>query len=178
MQAFLFYVQCVSGRQTVIRSLAETHPTCGGFSWRHPLPILRSPIHQKVIRMFIRNSKLLTRYAMALLAGGLTGCAATISQEGLEQRTSAAIGRSVGTFTITKTGEEAGGRINYTARTRDGLTYQCYMYSATGFQKAMSFGQTPNSDAICSQMGRAAVPSASDGKPAACNPLLKAANRC
>lgn len=112
--------------------------------------------------------------AMALLVLGLTGCAATISQDGLEQRTSAAIGRNVGTFTITKTGEETGGRINYTAKTRDGVTYQCYMYSATGFQKAMSFGQTPHSDAICTQMGRGA-----DSKPApTCNPLLKAAGKC
>jgi len=119
------------------------------------------------------------RSAMALLVLGLGGCAATISQEGLEQRTSAAIGRDVGTFTIAKTGEETGGRINYTARTRDGATYQCYMYSATGFQKAMSFGQTPNSDAICTQMGRGGGVSGADSKPAPnCNPLLKAAGRC
>ncbi len=117
--------------------------------------------------------------AMALLALGLCGCAATISQDGLEQRTSAAIGRQVGTFTIAKTGEETGGRINYTARTKDGVTYQCYMYSATGFQKAMSFGQTPHSDAICTQMGRGSAPLAADSKPAPnCNPLLKAAGRC
>lgn len=117
--------------------------------------------------------------AMALLVLGLSGCAATISQEGLEQRTSAAIGREMGTFTITKTGEETGGRINYTAKTKDGATYQCYMYSATGFQKAMSFGQTPNSDAICTQMGRGAPASGADSKPAAnCSALLKAAGRC
>lgn len=130
--------------------------------------------------MIIRNLKL-SAYsgAMALLILGLTGCAATISQDGLEQRTSAAIGRNVGSFTITKTGEETGGRINYTAKTKDGLTYQCYMYSATGFQKAMSFGQTPHSDAICTQMGRGAAQPAADSKPApTCNALLKAAGRC
>lgn len=130
--------------------------------------------------MIIRNLKL-SAYpsAMALLVLGLTGCAATISQDGLEQRTSAAIGRQVGTFTIAKTGEETGGRINYTAKTKDGITYQCYMYSATGFQKAMSFGQTPHSDAICTQMGRGGPAAGADSKPSAnCNALLKAAGRC
>ena len=111
-----------------------------------------------------------------LIALGLSGCAATISQEGLEQRTSAAIGRQVGAFTITHKSEETGGRINYTAKTTDGATYQCYMYSATGFQKAMSFGQTPNSDAICTPMaGKAAAPAAA---PASCNALSKAAGKC
>lgn len=117
--------------------------------------------------------------AVALLVLGLTGCAATISQDGLEQRTSAAIGRNVGTFTIAKTGEETGGRINYTVKTRDGANYQCYMYSATGFQKAMSFGQTPHSDAVCTQMGRGTAQPGADSKPApACNPLLKSAGKC
>lgn len=130
--------------------------------------------------MTIRSIKFsIYKSAVALSVVGLSACAATISQDGLEQRTSAAIGRQVGTFTIAKTGEETGGRINYTARTRDGATYQCYMYSATGFQKAMSFGQTPHSDAICTQMGRGGPAAAADSKPAAsCNALLKAAGRC
>ncbi|HYW57951.1 MAG TPA: hypothetical protein VE934_13380 [Polaromonas sp.] len=116
--------------------------------------------------------------AMALLLLGLSGCAATIRDDGLEQRTSTAIGRSVGTFTIAKTGEETGGRINYTVKTKDGAAYQCYMYSATGFQKAMSFGQTPHSDAVCTQMGRGGPSAAADKPGASCNPLLKAAGRC
>lgn len=117
--------------------------------------------------------------AIALFALGLSACAATVSQDGLEQRTSAAIKRDVGAFTITKTGEETGGRINYTAKTRDGVTYQCYMYSATGFQKAMSFGQTPHSDAVCTQTGRGGPAAGADSKPAAnCSALLKAAGRC
>lgn len=130
--------------------------------------------------MIFRKLKLRTYHGpIALLLLGLTGCAATISQDGLEQRTSAAIGRNVGTFTITKTGEEVGGRINYTAKTKDGASYQCYMYSATGFQKAMSFGQTPNSDAICTQMGRSGPAAGAESKPSAnCNALLKAAGRC
>ena len=115
--------------------------------------------------MTIRNFKFsIYKSAVALTVVGLSACAATISQDGLEQRTSAAIGRNVGSFTIATTGEETGGRINYTAKTKDGVTYQCYMYSATGFQKAMSFGQTPPSDAICTQMGRGGPAAGADSK--------------
>lgn len=119
--------------------------------------------------------------ALALVAG----CAATIDQDGLEQRTAQAIGRSVGQFTVTDRSEETGGRINYTANTRDGKAYRCYLYGATGFQKAMSFGQTPHSDAICTAMaggsGKAlpAQPAAgAKGAGAECNALLRAAGRC
>lgn len=111
----------------------------------------------------------------------LAGCAATITQEGLEQRTAQAIGREAGTLTISDRQEEGAGRINYRVRTRDGATYSCYLYGATGFQRAMSFGQTPHSDAICTPLARtganapATVPSA---PPATCDALRKAANRC
>ena len=69
-----------------------------------------------------RHIALLT-YTLALLGG----CAATIDQAGLEQRTAQAIGRSVGQFTISGRSEETGGRINYTVLTRDGSTYSCYL---------------------------------------------------
>lgn len=122
--------------------------------------------------------------ALALLAG----CAATINQDGLEQRTAQAIGRSVGQFAITDRSEEAGGRINYSVNTRDGAAYRCYLYGATGLQKAMSFGQTPHSDAICTAMAggksgsgnqRPQAPGPS-GRSAGgeCNALLRAAGRC
>ena len=119
----------------------------------------------------------LQRGAAALLMTlSLAGCSSTIKQEGLEQRTAAAIGRPVGGFTIENRTEETGGRINYTAKTKDGAAYQCYMYSATGFQKAMSFGQTPHSDAVCTRMGgKAAAPAAN---APSCNALNKAAGRC
>jgi len=124
----------------------------------------------------------------------LSGCASTLDQRGLEQRTAQAIGRSVGQFSITDREEETGGRINYTVNTLDGMAYRCYLYGATGFQKAMSFGQTPHSDAICTAMvtsksggssPAAAAPAAATA-PAArgrsaspeCNALLKAAGRC
>ena len=124
----------------------------------------------------------------------LTGCASTLDQAGLEQRTGQAIGRTAGQFTITDRQEETGGRINYTVNTRDGATYRCYVYGATGFQKAMSFGQTPHSDAICTAMVGSKSGSSSPAAPAPaaatapaargrnaspeCNALLKAAGRC
>ena len=122
--------------------------------------------------------------ALALLAG----CAATINQDGLEQRTAQAIGRSVGQLTITDRSQEAGGRINYTVNTRDGAAYRCYLYGATGFQKAMSFGQIPHSDAICTAMSDGKSGSGNQGPAATgqsgrsaggdCNALLRAAGRC
>ncbi|MCZ8220509.1 MAG: hypothetical protein O9337_13915 [Acidovorax sp.] len=124
----------------------------------------------------------------------LSGCASTLDQRGLEQRTGQAIGRSVGQFTITDREEETGGRINYTVNTLDGMAYRCYLYGATGFQKAMSFGQTPHSDAVCTAMvagknsstNPGATAPATPAAPAArgrsaapeCNALLKAAGRC
>jgi len=134
------------------------------------------------IRLIARLAPLAA--ALALLAG----CAATITQDGLEQRTAQAIGRSVGQFAITDRSEETGGRINYTVNTRDGATYRCYLYGATGFQKAMSFGQVPHSDAICTAMAGGPSRSGNQG-PATpgqsgrsvggeCNALLRAAGRC
>ena len=153
------------------------YPPSVGFTSSRAVPTLLGSNSQGDQLMRSKNFKVnVCGGALTLLGMGLVGCAATISQDGLDQRTSAAIGREVGTFTIVKTGEESGGRINYTAKTKDGQSYQCYMYSATGFQKAMSFGQTPNSDAICTQMGKG---SSAESRPAAtCNGLLKAAGRC
>lgn len=110
----------------------------------------------------------------------LSGCAATIDQSGLEQRTAQAIGQPSGQFTISERSEETGGRINYSVSTQDGGTYRCYMYSATGFQKAMSFGQTPHSDAICTATaGTPAVSGQRSNNPGStCNALLQAAGRC
>ena len=102
----------------------------------------------------------------------LAGCAATITPDGVEQRTAIAIGRPAGSFTISNQAEGTAGRIDYSVKTRDGKTFSCYLYSATGFQRAMSFGQTPHSDAICTvQAGAGAV-------AAPCNALEKAVGRC
>ncbi len=110
----------------------------------------------------------------------MSGCAATIDQNGLEQRTAQAIGQPSGQFTISERSEETGGRINYSVSTQDGGTYRCYMYSATGFQKAMSFGQTPHSDAICTATaGTPAINGQrSNNAGGECNALLQAAGRC
>ncbi|MGG5885602.1 hypothetical protein ACLF3G_00590 [Falsiroseomonas sp. HC035] len=122
--------------------------------------------------------------ALALLAG----CAATVSQDRLEQRTAQAIGRTVGQFAIIDRSEEAGGRINYTVDTRDGAAYRCYLYGTTGLQNAVSFGQIPHSDAICTAVARGQRESGNAGPAAAgqrgrsgggdCNALLRAAGRC
>lgn len=130
----------------------------------------------------------LKKFTLLMSALALTGCAATIDETGLEQRTAQAIGHSVGQFTISDRSEETGGRINYTVQTADRKTYRCYLYGATGFQRAMSFGQTPHSDAVCTPMvtrqggaaGRepgGATPS-TKGEGGACNALLRAAGRC
>lgn len=136
----------------------------------------------------IPTSTPLTGVVVAALAL-LTGCASTLNQEGLEQRTAQAIGRSVGQFSITDHKEETGGRINYTVNTRDGAAYRCYLYGATGFQKAMSFGQTPHSDAVCTAMVGGQSHSSNQAPAAApeprgrsagkeCNALLRTAGRC
>lgn len=110
----------------------------------------------------------------------LSGCAATIDQGGLEQRTGQAIGQPTGQFTISERSAETGGRINYSVKTKSGGTYRCYMYSATGLQKAMSFGMTPHSDAICTPMAGTPAVSGQRSKNAGgtCNALLQAAGRC
>ncbi|MES2946422.1 MAG: hypothetical protein V4772_26440 [Pseudomonadota bacterium] len=116
--------------------------------------------------------------AAVLLALAVSGCAATIGQDGLAQRTSLAIGREVGSFTISDQRPDTGGRIDYSVKTKDGAQYRCYMYSATGFQSVMSFGQIPHSDAICTKMGPGAAPAEAAKTPSTCNALLKAAGRC
>lgn len=146
------------------------------------------PLANKVPRQAqgISTLPVLSIIAASLCMGG---CASTIDQAGLEQRTAQSIGRSPGQFTVTDRNEETGGRINYTVRTQDGAQYTCYLYGATGFQKAMTFGQTPHSDAICTAMvasqasrGNAQAGGGTDSHSRAvakdCNALLRAAGRC
>ncbi|MDB5891488.1 MAG: hypothetical protein JWP47_2319 [Polaromonas sp.] len=110
------------------------------------------------------------RAAAAMLIRVGTGCAATIGQDGLAQRTSVAIGRELGSFTIADQRPDTGGCIDYSVKTNDGLQYQCYLYSATGFQRVMSFGNTPHSDAICTRMVKGAGSAApAKGEPSACH---------
>lgn len=132
------------------------------------------------------QTRLIAPFATVLAL--LAGCAATITQDGLEQRTAQAIGRSVGQFSITDRSEETGGRVNYTVHTREGATYRCDLYGATGLQKAMSFGQIPHSDAICTAkaggmggsgpQGRAATAQKGRSTGGEGNALLRAAGRC
>lgn len=76
---------------------------------------------------------------------------------------------------IARSLEGTGGRIDYKVRTKDGADHRCLMYTATGFQKTMSFGHTPNSSALCTQMVKGGAPAA---PVAQCNALLKAAGKC
>lgn len=129
-----------------------------------------------------------TPIALATAAALLAGCATTAGQETLVQRTAQAIGRSVGQFTISDRTDETSGRINFLVNTRDGAAYSCYLIGATGFQKAMTIGQIPHSDAICTAkvggQARGVNPSpAAASQPGgrageACNALLRAAGRC
>lgn len=119
------------------------------------------------------NGRAIGPAAVVLL---LSACATTIDQGGIDQRTSLAIGREVGSFTISDRSEESGGRINYTVKTKDGAVYKCYLYSPTGFQRAMTLGMTPNSDALCTRFGTSGAPAPAPS--GTCNALLKAAGRC
>jgi hypothetical protein len=133
--------------------------------------------------MFLRST-----LSLAASLAFLAGCSSTINQEDLEERTAQAIGRTVGQFTIADRTEETGGRVNYTAYLRSGGSYRCYLYGATGLQKAMSFGQTPHSEAICkvvssgqSRSNTMAPSSAGDrGRSGGgeCSSLARAAGRC
>ena len=146
----------------------------------------RSPL-RSIPRLISRPVQRLVAAPLVATLAALAGCAATIDQAGLEQRTAQAIGRSAVQFTIADRSEETGGRINYTVNTRDGVSYQCYMYGATGLQRAMSFGQTPHSDAICTAnaAGQTAPQRTQDAQGSrgqsgaeSCNALLRAARRC
>lgn len=153
---------------------------------------MTSPTSMKSITAMKPLRHLLSISPMACAAATLSllaGCASTLDQSGLEQRTAQAIGRAAGQFTITDRQEETGGRVNYTVNTLDGVSYRCYVYGATGFQKAMTFGQTPHSDAICTAMvagpgnsGKPAPAAAAEqrGRSAGkeCNALLRTAGRC
>ena len=93
--------------------------------------------------MLMTFPRLSSACAASLLV--LCGGATTVTQPGIEQRTSQAIGREVGTSTISDQQKEEGsnGRINYSVRRREGASYSCYVYSPSQFQKAMTFGQMP-----------------------------------
>lgn len=152
---------------------------CGAASSNVPVPAIARPGHGIGYRMdrkthMNRTGLSLGTSLLALAAAfGAAGCAAVISKDGIEQRAAQATGAPVGTFTISDQTEGDAGRIDFTVTTKAGAVYRCYLYSATGFQRAMSFGQTPHSDAICTAMKGGAAPA----KPS-CDALSKAAGKC
>lgn len=107
------------------------------------------------------------------IAAVSVGCAAVVTKDGIEQRAAQATGLPVGSFTITDQVEGDAGRIDFSVASKSGPTYRCYTYSATAFQRAMTFGQTPHSDAICTAMKGGA-----SSAKAPCDALSKAAGKC
>jgi hypothetical protein len=92
-----------------------------------------------------------------------------------------AIGREVGDFAITaqQQGEAPGGynRTDYSLKTKDGVSYKCYILEPSGFGKVMTWGMASGTDAVCNEIsGRAN----SSSKPLQnnCNDLLRAAKKC
>ncbi len=89
---------------------------------------------------------------------------------------------------ITDRSEKVGGRIGYTANTRDGVAFRCYLVAPTGLQKAMGVGQVPPPDAVGIAMasgkdgsGHAGPAAKGPGGGSAggeCSALLRAAGRC
>jgi len=89
---------------------------------------------------------------------------------------------------MTDRSQEARSRINHAVDTRDEASYCCYLDGATGLQKAMSFGHTPQSDATRTTMAgghsrsgnEVTAATGQSGRSAGvdCNALLRAAGRC
>jgi len=117
----------------------------------------------------------------------LAGCAVTINHDGLDERNTQAIGGTVSQFATTERSQKTRSRINDNVNPPDEASYCCYLYRATGIQKAMSFEQRTQSDAICTAMAGGQSRSGNDGHSATClsgrsvgancNALLRAAGR-
>lgn len=91
----------------------------------------------------------------------------TVSDDAIVQRTSAALGMEVGTFTISDRVNESM-IVRYKATTNAKHVYNCTMGGSVSL-----LGAVP-SDAICTPMGAAAAAAMASQ----CNALLKAANKC
>ncbi len=135
----------------------------------------------------------LTRLLLPLLLATATvGCAAVSGDKAVtaaaadkaQQKIAFAIGREVGSFTITnqREGEAPGGSVKteYAIETSEGAKYNCYIYEPSGFGKVMSWGMSSGSDAVCSALeaGTGLSDAAAQKNGMACNSLLKAAGKC
>ncbi|CAI8732452.1 MULTISPECIES: hypothetical protein [Methylococcus] len=111
-----------------------------------------------------------------VLACGCTGV--KLKPEDIDKKTSFAIGREIGQFSISNVVNEGGAatsKTTYDARTKDGAFYKCYIVDSGCLTKVVTFGMSGTSDAVCAQMEG----NASKSKPApACNDLLRAAGQC
>jgi hypothetical protein len=98
------------------------------------------------------------------------GCASVaVTDDAIVKNTSMAIGLEKNAFTITDR-ENDGLKTTYKVKTNAGKNYSCYV---TG---TVSVVGRVVSDAICTEMGAAAKPSAESDK--SCNALSKAAGKC
>jgi hypothetical protein len=126
----------------------------------------------------------LTLALAAMFAGCATGTSSSAPADAgnkAEQKISMSIGQEVGTFSIASQQkiESPGGTdaTQYTVKTKAGKTFKCDIFEPSGFGKAMSFGMSSGSSAMCTDF---TVGSADQGKTnkASCNALLKAAGKC
>lgn len=108
--------------------------------------------------------------AVAALAAGCASVAVT--DDSIEQRTSAALGIYRDAFTISDRQDE-GIKTTYTVKTKTGKGYNCYVTGTVTY-----FGRTV-SDAVCTEITSRSTTKQPTGKAGgACNALTKAAGKC
>lgn len=110
--------------------------------------------------------------ATASLAGACASVAVT--DDAIANNTSRALGLDKSQFTISDRAD-SGVQTTYTARTRAGKSYSCYV------EGSVSVVGRVVSDAVCREMTRSGTPAApTTNAPVdpACNALLRAAGRC
>jgi hypothetical protein len=111
------------------------------------------------------------KLSLLALAGVLSGCAsAVVKEDHLVRKTELALGMERSAFTISDRVDE-GLQTSYTVKTQAGKKFSCYV------EGSFSFGTgSVVTDAICSELGKAAKSKNSKGAP--CDALSKAAGKC
>lgn len=114
-------------------------------------------------------------FALLLSASLSGGCASVaVTDDAIITNTSRALGLERNQFTISDR-SDSGLQTTYTARTRSGKTYSCYV------EGSVSVVGRVVSDALCREMSRGgapAAPAAAAPVDPSCNALLRAAGRC
>ena len=101
----------------------------------------------------------------------MAGCAsAVVKDDHLVRKSELALGMERSAFKISNRVDE-GLQTSYTVTTHTGRKFSCYV------EGSFSFGTgSVVTDAICSELGKAAKPKNTGGQP--CSALLKAAGKC